>query len=288
MDTTHGSVKTRRTGGGPSRVEQFLNVGSLITTILGLYERYRKVEAALRERSWYTITVSETDPIWADLQDRVLGLIPSPERRSLTATFARDLADDPITLWHNGGRTLTVDIGGHNIDITIMMGVGGKPVRRLSIFEESTTTVTTTGPTGDTELGNEPAQRRREYRTLQFDCPTVDARDAVTEWIREAAVARRNREHPPEFHIATRWGYWENLPPAARREPSTVILADNLMDDLIADVGDFLSAREWYEERCIPWHRGWQAWRQRSEEVPSLRRRQSLERLAQRLQRRTH
>lgn len=42
------------------------------------------------------------------------------------------------------------------------------------------------------------------------------------------------------------------------RQKNTVVLADGIMDALVQDIGDFIKQESWYQERGIPWRRGYQ------------------------------
>lgn len=216
---------------------------------LNLYERVTKTRNKVRALRWHTVTVSETEPIWWDLQDRILTLIPEADQRSLSVMFQRDLALAPIAVAYEGSRTHTIRVEGHDVRVTVLASSDGRPVAATSILDDSAA--------GVVPASEDNSSRLRKPRALQFDCPTIEARHAVIGWLGEVAEARRRREHPPAFHIANRWGGWSDLPPAARRDPATVVLADGIMDSILADIGTFLDAREWYEERGLPWHRGW-------------------------------
>lgn len=137
------------------KIARVAEVGGAVASIITLYEKGRKAQGKYRQRQWYVVDVADTEPIWLDLQERILGLIPSEDQRSLGVVYQRSHRDNPVAL----------------------------------------------------------TSSRRTRRSLQFDCPTTTARDAVIAWIAEAADARRNRQNPPEFHIATRWGGWETMPP---------------------------------------------------------------------------
>jgi chaperone BCS1 len=52
-------------------------------------------------------------------------------------------------------------------------------------------------------------------------------------------------------------GYWMEQMKRLPRPIDSVILANGLMDDLLQDAQDFLSRREWYVQRGIPYRRGY-------------------------------
>lgn len=226
------------------KLERVVQIGTAATTTIALYEKVRKAQGKYRQRQWYVVNIADTEPIWLDLQERILDLIPSEDQRSLGVVYQRGHHDNPVAITYRGSRTHKVRIAGHTIRVTVLTGDGNDEVKdEGTIFDESP------------EAARSQTTSRTRY-SLQFDCATPVARDAVIAWIGETAEARRSRQNPPEFHIATRWGGWETMPPTARREPGTVILKGTMMDDLLDDVAQFLAAREWYEDRGIPWHRG--------------------------------
>ena len=57
------------------------------------------------------------------------------------------------------------------------------------------------------------------------------------------------------YHVT--YASWSEQLQRLPRPPDSVILRTGLMDDLIADASRFLSSREWYVERGIPYRRGY-------------------------------
>lgn len=232
-----------------TRVEHLVAAAGLIQSGLSLYEKARKARDGWRTKRWYVVSVGEDEPIWWDLQARLLDLIPDHNQRSLTARYERNLDRPPMLLWYDGTKTHTVAIGGHPIRVTVLNGESnGEAVGSSSILDDSPHTSAAVASGG---------MSRRVKRTIQFDCQTIAARDAVVGWLTDLAAARRGRENPPEFHIVSKWGHWDDLPKAARRDPSTVVLRDGIMEAILADISTFLDSRQRYEEAGIPYHRGY-------------------------------
>lgn len=232
-----------------TRVEHLVAAAGLVQSGLALYEKGRKARDGWRSKRWYVVSVGEDEPIWWDLQANLLDLIADRDQRSLTARYERDLDRPPILLWYDGSKTHTVTIGGHPIRVTVLNGESnGEAVGSTSILDEQPHATAAVSSGG---------MSRRVKRTIQFDCQTLPARDAVTGWLSDLAAARRGRENPPEFHIVSKWGHWDDLPKAARRDPSTVVLRDGIMEAILADIATFLDSRQRYEEAGIPYHRGY-------------------------------
>lgn len=57
------------------------------------------------------------------------------------------------------------------------------------------------------------------------------------------------------YHVA--YASWSEQLQRLPRPPESVILRADLMEDLIADAGRFLSGRQWYVQRGIPYRRGY-------------------------------
>ena len=53
------------------------------------------------------------------------------------------------------------------------------------------------------------------------------------------------------------YGHWQNPVRRAPRLPETVVLADGMMDGLIADAQDYFAGKEQYIESGTPWRRGY-------------------------------
>ncbi|MFO0884133.1 MAG: hypothetical protein U0894_08105 [Pirellulales bacterium] len=49
---------------------------------------------------------------------------------------------------------------------------------------------------------------------------------------------------------------WSEQMKRAPRDPDSVLLANGLMESLVEDVRQFLTRREWYSERGVPYRRG--------------------------------
>lgn len=207
-----------------------------------LWDKLREYKSSWEANHWYIVNVSDADPMWPDVQDRLLPLIPREEQRCVTAVYNRDDSDRPVMLWHDGTRTHTITIGGYPVEVTVLEGKSsGRPAN--------------TGRNGIVSEGESSLYRREQ--TIQFDARTIDGRDAVVAWLADIAAARHGRQNPAKFHIVSKWGHWNNLPAAAPRPASTVALRGGLMDDLLADVAQFLDARSDYETRGMPYHRGY-------------------------------
>lgn len=85
---------------------------------------------------------------------------------------------------------------------------------------------------------------------------TTDSRAFMARLIEEAqqSVLQDDESVKVYHHQTYGWCIPIKVP---RRPVDSVILRDGVMESLAADALKFLSSRQWYRERCIPWRRGY-------------------------------
>lgn len=52
-------------------------------------------------------------------------------------------------------------------------------------------------------------------------------------------------------------GYWQNIGYKAPRSIESVVLPDEMLPRVVSDIDDFLVSRDWYQERGVPYRRGY-------------------------------
>jgi chaperone BCS1 len=57
--------------------------------------------------------------------------------------------------------------------------------------------------------------------------------------------------------VPAKWNGWNRRRDLPLRTLESVVLKDGALDDIIADLKDFLAKEEKYAQRSIPWHRGY-------------------------------
>lgn len=80
--------------------------------------------------------------------------------------------------------------------------------------------------------------------------------DVAHEFIEDArkAAERQSKQEPSIYTV--RWGYWQRGGPLHARPLESVILPAGMLEDLIADVQQFLNSQDWYRAMGIPYRRG--------------------------------
>jgi chaperone BCS1 len=74
--------------------------------------------------------------------------------------------------------------------------------------------------------------------------------------VAEAREIYRGVHKRPHIMVAS-GSYWESLGPVPERELESVVLPDGMAEAILSDADKFLRTREWYNERGVPYRRGY-------------------------------
>lgn len=228
-------------GKGFSKIER---VAGAYLAAKGLYATGKGVYNWVNGKRTYTVTVMGTDYIYPVLHDWILERLPDEKRRSLLAEstkrkntkviggYESDWGEQraEIALRYDGNRTHTVDIGGNTIELTV------------------------------TQQENIPSElklfgQQREKITLR--AKKKQGRDAIVNLLQRLLKESLTTNKVPLMHMVTRWGEWRARSDLPIRNIESVILKPGHLDAICSDLQDFLDSEEFYNERCIPWHRGY-------------------------------
>ena len=79
----------------------------------------------------------------------------------------------------------------------------------------------------------------------------------ILEWIASGQQIGQSKDRiGPGLHIL-KGDYWESLGDIPRRSIDTVLVDDDRIEKVVADMRWFYAARDWYAERGVPWRRGY-------------------------------
>lgn len=252
------------------------NPVAILTTLLGtrMSERARKLLTAYvvgiaaygyGKKAWtkyhkvttFTVSVSDSDGIYPEIQQWLLDLIPDHKRASLSARSARHISgrrsnspecaeedsspkkkiieqQQHLFLSYDGSRNQTVNIDGHEVVVSV-----NSPERPADSSDESFRSWMN---------GN---------RQIQFCAKNQEGRDAVISFLGRISAKHHSVERVPNFYLSTTWGEWSRRNDLPRRNPATVVLPDGQMERLINDLDTFLASEEKYDSLGVPYHRGY-------------------------------
>lgn len=123
---------------------------------------------------------------------------------------------------------------------------GGRPVRVERVLADAAADAA--GP------GGAP---RRERLRLEF-LGRSGAAELASRMVEEAMHRYVERDKQlTVIYVGDQYGAWRRSTAAARRPLGSVILADGVLDALLADVRQFTETQAWYADRGIPYRRGY-------------------------------
>lgn len=255
FDRTHalrllGDSKWARAGG---RIASAITALSMANDLYNQVSHWRR---QLADRHTYTITISSRDQLYASIHPWLLKQLPEPERKSLKAAWgyksikdASPLGDDEqdeqtvpsgmtgtIYYQYDGSREVDLDIGGCTVHVYIDHGEG------LERDDDSMR-----------------GFRLREDRIV-FTAKSLAAQQALMD--RLGAVLDESRPKakgavpPPQVYRAKRYGDWGYSRTLQARDASTVVLADGLLDEIVAEVRAFMRNEKRYNALGLPYHWG--------------------------------
>lgn len=211
-----------------------------------LHQRWRELTAG----PTYRIAVESRDPVYADAMAALLTMIPENRQRDLRAGYApnqhRDRGGPALSVYYAGTTTHTIQLGGHDVEVEV--SAPGKLSRK-----NDRGGVEVTSP----DSAEDSFWDHLAPRSLTLTATSVAGRDAALAWLTGLADQRRARRNPPSIHLLTPWGGWDSIGDVGSRPLDSVVLADGILDTIVADVAQFLDARDDYDRFGLPWHRGY-------------------------------
>jgi len=226
-----------------------LGTGWILSVLV--FRSVRGYYNTLKEKTSFKVKVPANDDVYPDLHRWLLDLLPEEKRRALRIMTKRpttgnnvyaespgDSSDriETAELHHffDGDTEQVVEMDGHRIRVT---------VERPQWANRS----------NDEEL----MRLASREETIVFSCSSLEARTAVLDLIQRIADDRLKNRTASDLWIADRWGGWQKKRDLAGRPISTVVLKDEIVDELSADLERFFDAEETYSNLGLPWHRGY-------------------------------
>lgn len=204
----------------------------------------------------YTITIESDDEIYDEVHEWMLKNIPQKRQRSLIAMsmsererreantwYPDDEPDIPgghtkrtraLRFFYDGDRAATIKLNGHKVQVSVE-----KPERQA--MDPS-----------------RPFMAVNQNDVITFTVYGTKARDAVVALLDEISE-RVNATAPqrPKFYMTTKWGDWSRQSDVPLRTLDSLVLQEGQLDEIIADLKNFLDREEKYAALGIPYHRGY-------------------------------
>lgn len=188
-------------------------------------------------RNWlaYTVTVSESDHVYASVQAWLRDVLPGERQRFVklsTRTISRfETPDDeaplpPLELQFNDTRAQRFMLDGHRVSVRVI-----RP-----------------------EAVN-PATMSLAPTTIEFTARSKAGQTAVIGQV--AAIQARKGARKPVLRIVNQWGSWSSRADLPLRDLGSVVLPAAQKAAIVGDLGAFLDAEDRYVKLALPWHRGY-------------------------------
>lgn len=221
---------------------------TIITTQAG-YALGRKAHGAYTSRRLYSVTVEGNDEMYGAVLESLLKILPSESRKALTV-FSRLIRQD----FDFDEPGMAVEVGGNKkvrLSPKLSLRYDGDIAQKAVIGGYRINVSLTKAQVSPKEGGYSPDR-------LTFNCPGIEARDAVLGWLDQVNVERfSDPKRIPQFWVASKWGSWDLRSDLPVRSLDTVILTDGLAEKIRSDLTEFFDQEPYYNTLGIPYHRGY-------------------------------
>lgn len=247
--TDDGAVKARVAANG-------LNAQSLAWQHGGKWGKRAVAAAAFAQLAWptvkaardwyrgrggsFSLTIQGEDLIYADVHAWVLEQMEDFDRRSMQAnteiTYDEDDNEIPsIQLAFDGSVQQQITISGHPVVVKVNRE---QLPDRISLSSSS--------------------NWRLSMENISFTAETLEGRAAVVAALEALAAEKYKSDEPPALMMPSRWGSgWLKRGDLPTRDLDSVVLKAGQLEELRADLANFLASEARYNRMSQPWHRGY-------------------------------
>lgn len=215
---------------------------------LALYEGANRLHNQGRElwRSHfaYSVAVSERDPLYADVHNWLLSIMPDERHRALLVSSGNSRRYDDLEPISDGGES--------SKSSPLIVRFDDKASRKVVVGGHSVS-VQLHRPE---ETENSSMSREPEPKKILFVCKSYVAQQAVIKEL-DRINASRTKERNAVLRMVNQWGSWKTRSDLPPRTLPSVTLPMAQKDRIVKDLENFLAAEDRYNRLAIPWHRGY-------------------------------
>jgi ATPase family associated with various cellular activities (AAA) len=215
-------------------------------TIVSIFEGVERARNTARnyykQHFEYSIIISETDPLYFEVNKWLIAVLPEEKNRALEIGSNQSfnsgpVADSdsssykpkPLVIRYNESISRKVEIDGYSVGVSVIIPEG-QP--------------------------NELGYQRMIPKKIEFVTRSHAAQQAVIAKLEDINQSRAT-SRKAVLKVVGRWTEWttrSDLPP---RTMQSVSLPEEQKERIIADLKQFLSSEEQYNNLAIPWHRAY-------------------------------
>lgn len=219
---------------------------ALIAVIGAVSQQAMKLVEWYKEHRFYTVRIDGSDVLYGEVLRWVATETDGPKARAVrletvNASSRPDEAVKPavspreLAVLYDGKREQSVKLNGHTV--------------RIAVLSESLQL--NAGASSDSGGW----QMTRD--SLRITARTAAGFAETQSLIRRLHDDRAHRAHPSTGWFPARYGGWVSRSDMAVRDPDSVVLADGMMEALIADVEAWRNARGFYDRIGVPYRRSY-------------------------------
>lgn len=241
-----------------SKARHALAIGG-VAGVLASYNEAESIYKSVKERwqvarskkSW-TVEISERDVLFNDVVLWVETLIRPGNRRALQVRSSNEYSSSHDS--YPGESVMDSDDD-------------SAPKRKLVVGTPTSANIeiTVDGHEATAAIAGSGGRKQDDGITTVYEPPKLiitcwsqEAQQTVIRHVEELLRKRETQEHKPVIRILdSRWNGWNrrgDLPP---RPLESVVLREGQLERLVTDLGHFLSREQEYNQKAIPWHRGY-------------------------------
>lgn len=226
---------------------------------VGAYGVGKKWWEYAKGRMVYTISVESDDDIYDEVHDWLIQTLPKKRQRSLsvisTATRkqSNEIREDDdvpaavggygtptpkrtraLRFFYDGSRVAHIQLDGQKVQVEVE-----RPEQQA--FDP-----------------DRPFVAFKRNDVITFTTWGAKGRDAVIALLDELSV-KYNESEPqrPKFYMTSRYGDWNRQSDVPLRSLESMVLREGQLDEIVNDLGTFLSSEDKYTKLGIPYHRGY-------------------------------
>lgn len=222
-----------------------------IGAAVGMFETGRRLRNEARnywrENYAYTVSVSESDPLYSDVHAWLLSIMPTEKHRTLLVSSKggrREPFDefeesvDPSSVGSNNlsirfddSAQRTVNIDGHRVTVW------------LSTPEAAVT-------------GSPQNFGARDPKKIKLQSNSYEGQQAIIRVLNKIH-SEKTVDRKPTLKMVGNWGDWQTRSDLPARTMDSVCMPDEQKTRILTDMERFLEAEPRYNKLSIPWHRGY-------------------------------
>lgn len=220
------------------------------TAVKGLWDLYRRSH----KPETFVIKITEDDQIYDIVEDWFMDALPEQNQRSVYAHSTIVKKNEEAPRRRRFGSDLSGIFESEGEDkgrVTVDFSFDGTLAQEVTIAGH---TVQVYNEIPDSYGKKESNKNPWNTRSINIECNSVEARNAVLKEIEEAS--QHLVESQPKMYVASNYGDWRKRSDIQKRSLGSVVLKEGQMDRIMDYLTDFLTHKEAYVKADIPFRTG--------------------------------